>query len=163
MAADLGFEVPRYAVPLDRPVLYKWVPGNTDSANNLDTIAHSGGTTGRWKQVGILPGVTADKGTNLTDANQTLTWSNTTAWFAIPTATQTANRTKTLSASGVTAGARVEITRLDTTAFTTAIVNGGAGAGTIFTFPGGIQYWAMFYFDGTDWSLRAAGALEYLP
>ncbi len=161
--ADRGAQTTRYAIPEDRPVLYEWVPGDTSTIDSLNVLGHTGGTTGRWIARQALEGVTPDKGSNLTNADETLTWTLFTKWRVLPASTLTANRTKTLSATGVTAGARLDITREDVTNFTMPIVNGGVGGGTIFTFPASVLFAAQFYFDGTNWSRRWAAQMEYIP
>lgn len=160
LQASFGPATERYSVVVERDALYKWVPNNVDAHDGTSTIGHTGGYEGRWKQQGV---VLVDKGTDLTNADQTLTWSASSQWRVLPAATLTANRTKTLSASGASNGSHLTITRNDVTAFTVDVVNGGAGAGTLFTFPAGVKFFASFYFDGTNWLLRAAGQMEFLP
>lgn len=64
----------------------------------------------------------------------------------------TANRTLILSVAGLTEGEVLRVVKLDKEAFTLAIVNGGPGAGTMFTFPAssGQIRMAQFKFDGTN-------------
>jgi hypothetical protein len=80
-------------------------------------------------------------------------------WRELPASTLTANRVLTLGVTGAAAGDRLKVTRLDTTAYTYAVVNGGTGAGTLLTFPAGRAAFALFYFDGTDWSVEELGTL----
>ncbi len=98
------------------------------------------------------------KGANLTDAAATIQWSDGLR-RVLPAATLSAARILTL---GVAAGAdgrlpvrgvRIEITRLDVTANTYAIANGGAGAGTLKTMAVSVLGYAMAEFDGTNWEL----------
>ncbi len=67
------------------------------------------------------------------------------------------NGTLTLGTTGAIAGDRIEITRNSTDAFTYAVVNGGAGAGTLVTFPVSKAGSAVFQFDGTNWAVRSYG------
>lgn len=92
----------------------------------------------------------------LTDAPETLTVGGGT-WYRLPAATLSATRAKTLGTTGAVAGDQIEITRLDATANTMTVVNGGSGAGTLFTFPVSKIGSAVFQFDGTDWALRSVG------
>lgn len=80
--------------------------------------------------------------------------------FILPRGTLTANRTLTLSTTGAVTGEVVRVTREDSTAFTLAIVNGGAGAGTLYTFPVSVTRVADFRFDGTNWALSGNAAIS---
>jgi hypothetical protein len=73
--------------------------------------------------------------------------------------TLSANRTATLSTTGAIEDDEITITRLDVEAWTYAIVNGGAGGGTLTTLPASQRWFATFYFDGTNWLLKAAGQM----
>lgn len=92
-------------------------------------------------------------GAALTDADATIQIGEG-AWRRLPAATLGATRTVTLGTTGAVAGDQITITRLDTTANTFVIVNGGAGAGTLYTFPVSVVGGAKFQFDGTNWALR---------
>lgn len=165
MSAEAGTSYARYAIPLDLPVLYRWVPDDVTAIDGTTVLGHTGGYPGRWKQVGsYTPGANpVDKGANLSDADTTVTWSSSARWRILPAATLTADRTITLSTSGATAGSLSEITRLDVSAYTLTVVNGGPSAGTLITLPAGVQFFCSCYFDGTNWLLRQAGALEFIP
>lgn len=106
-------------------------------------------------------------GTNLgnADANIDFTLSKRVVVAAVPL---TANRTYTIlsaanSAQGANAlfplyaGARREITVLDVAAFTKAFVNGGAGAGTLFTIVASKLGYAQVEWDGANWTTVQAG------
>jgi len=92
-------------------------------------------------------------GANLTDADQTLLASEG-VHRSIPESTQTAIRTKTLGTSGALLGDVIWIHRFDVTSFTTPIVNGGPGAGTLLTFAASARVSAAFKFDSTNWILH---------
>lgn len=72
----------------------------------------------------------------------------------------TANRTVTLGTTGAALGHVIEIPRFDVAAFTLAIVNGGPGAGTLYTFPVSATGHAVFRFDATNWALWELRALS---
>lgn len=91
------------------------------------------------------------QGTNLTDADQTLTPGGTVGEYLLPDSVLTTGRTKTISTSGATAGDRLVITSYETASHTMAVVNGGAGAGTLYTFAGTIPKQLSIVFDGTNW------------
>lgn len=99
----------------------------------------------------------AAAGANIADADGTIQLAEG-AWRKIPTLT--GNRSITLGVAGATppvAGEQITITRLSTAANTAAIINGGGGAGTLYTFPASKNGFAKFQFDGTDWALREVG------
>ncbi len=97
-------------------------------------------------------------GANLTDAAATIQITAG-AWRILPAATLTASRTLTLGTTGAAAGDRVKVERLDLTAYAYSIVNGGVGAGTLLVLPPGRKSFALFYFDGTNWSVEECGVL----
>ncbi len=69
------------------------------------------------------------------------------------------NGTLTLGTVGAAAGDRIHITRSDLAAFTYAIVNGGAGAGTLCTLPVSKLSSVVMQFDGTNWLVKDIGQL----
>lgn len=73
--------------------------------------------------------------------------------FTLPGSTLTGNHTLTLSTTGAVTGEVIRVIRLDKTAFTYAIINGGVGAGTMLTMPVSVGRLADFVFDGTNWAL----------
>ncbi len=103
-------------------------------------------------------GLHAAKGTNLTDtATQTIDISGGT-WRVLPTLSQ--GGTLTVDDANAVAGDQITITRRSAAAFTYAIVNGGAGAGTLLTMPASTPSFAKLQFDGTDWEVREMGSLD---
>jgi hypothetical protein len=113
-----------------------------------------------WVIVGV-PGIravaknTEGPGANLTDASVTIQITAGT-WRALPASTLSANRTLTLGTTGAAAGDEIYIQREDAGAYTYAIVNGGAGAGTLVTMPVSLPGGAVLRFDGTNWAKKAA-------
>lgn len=97
-----------------------------------------------------------EKGTNLTDANATI-YVTGSRWRVMPAATLSASRTITLGTTGAALNDQICITRLDATANTMPIVNGGAGAGTLVTLPASKVNFVVCQFDGTNWALRQVG------
>jgi hypothetical protein len=148
-----GAELPRYAMPLDRARVYEWIPEDTDTADSVKVLDHSGGHTGTWHEVRV-----PDKGADLGDASVSLTVAGE-VWRTLPAATLTDNRTLTLSTTNAEEGDTLGVTRLDAGAFTVAFVNGGAGAGTLCTMPVSARAYALFYYDGTNWSARASALM----
>lgn len=105
----------------------------------------------------------AIKGADLTDAPATITVAQG-KWRVLPAATLSATRAFTLSTTGAVAGDQITITRLDTTANTITVVNGGVGAGTLATLPVSTTGFVKAQFDGTNWALREIGKqLDGLP
>jgi hypothetical protein len=91
-------------------------------------------------------------GTDLTDtATQTIQISGG-SWRKLPLLGQ--GGALTLSAVGAAAGDQITITRSDTHAFTYDIINGGPGAGTLFTMPVSKAAFVDVQFDGTNWALK---------
>jgi len=138
----------------------------TPDLTNFKMYGFDGQPSGSWKCYGEA--FTARKrGTNLTDANQTIQPVTDKASRYDRYTALTANRTTTLGNTGIFAGLKVTIYRHDTAAFTNAIVNGGGGGGTLFTFaasPTEIQC-ASFVVGaaGTDWAFVSAGGnFEYI-
>lgn len=96
-------------------------------------------------------------GADLTNADATIAVAGGSS-YTLPAATLSANRTITISTTGLGTGEVMQIIRRDLTANTLAIVNGGAGAGTMYTFPGdGVTRAALFIFDGTNVSFAESG------
>lgn len=115
-----------------------------------------------WAGVEIGSGSALTPGASLTDANATILIASG-AWRELPASTLTANRTLTLGTTEAAAGDRIKITRLDSSKYSYAVVNGGSGAGTLLTFTSGRAAFAVFYFDGTDWSVEEVGSLADAP
>lgn len=96
-------------------------------------------------------------GANLTDtATQSIQVSGG-SWRKLPTLSQ--GGTLTVATTGAVAGDQMTITRTSTHAFSYAVVNGGSGAGTLFTFPASKSGFLDIQFDGTDWALKRAYAI----
>jgi hypothetical protein len=93
------------------------------------------------------------RGVDLTDATVSIQVSQGNSRILLASVPLTANRTITLQTTGATTGELIRITRLGLGAFTLAIVNGGGGGGTKYTFPVSIAREAEFTYDGTNWQL----------
>lgn len=150
LQSGVGPYVANYVMPLDRPVPYRFAIGDTTTDDDWTALEPAQGTAGRY-----LDMPEADKGDDLADGNATI-YVGGKRWRVLPAATLTGNSTLTLGTTGARRGHVIEITRLDSEAYTYAIVNGGTGAGTLCTFPSGSTAYGKFYFDGTDWIKRVA-------
>lgn len=159
--ADAGPAVSAYCIPLDKPHLFQWVPSDTSTIDHDTVLGYTGGTIGRWLIVAPVNATDVDQASNLTDANAAISYSSASAWYRMPSATLTANRTLTLRAAGAEEGNRLEFTRADQTIYTLTFVNDGGS--TLLTMPASLQWCATFYFDGTDWILRSGGPMEATP
>lgn len=95
-------------------------------------------------------------GAALTDASPTVTVLQG-KWRVLPAATLSTDRTITLGTTGAIAGDKLEFTRLDVSAHQLIFVNGGAGAGTLFTMAVSKLGCATFQYDGTNWALKSFG------
>lgn len=123
-------------------------PGGASPKPTLETILRDHQTA-----------INADSGpagTALTDGDENVSVAGG-AWRTIPTLT--GNRTKTLVTTGSPkAGDQITITRTSTAANTVAIVNGGPGAGTLYTMVVSKVAFVKVQFDGTNWALREVGS-----
>jgi len=142
-----------YAIPLDQPFLYRWVPDDTTTADDVNVLAATGGYPGRWHRV--RPSI---DGTDLTDADASIGVGGNLR-RTLPDSTLTANRTITLATTNAADGDVLTIVRLDAEAYTLQIDNGGAGGGTLCTLAASQRWEVNFLFDGTDWSLIGGGQL----
>lgn len=88
-------------------------------------------------------------------ASQTVQSTGRLTRYTIAAISQTS--TVTLGTIGAVTGNRVKIVRTDTSAFTLAVVNGGAGAGTVATLDVSKMGFVECYFDGTNWKLDGVG------
>ena len=150
MLASPGPRVPHYNLPLDLPFLFEWVVGSLLTADNEVVIGHTGGTPGKWERVRYDP-----RGDDLVDSNAAIGIGGK-QWRVLPTGTLTGNSILTLNTTNAKLGDTILVTRLDATANTYAVSNGGAGGGTIITFRTNVPAWAEFYYDGTNWIMMKA-------
>ncbi len=99
------------------------------------------------------------QGANLGDANVTVTRAGAFSQYTMPGSSMSANRTVTLpsAAQGALPGDVALISRLDTTAFSLTVANGGPGAGNIAVLPASKQNFAMAWFNGTNWIFMSCG------
>ena len=135
------------AVPPLRAVLTDVLTLSMDPATSTDP-----GTMPPADKI-FLDSLHAAAGTAIPDSDSTIVIGDG-AWRRVAAGSQTNNRTTTLGTTGAAAGTWMLIERLDVSAFTRALVNGGGGGGTLITLPGyGISS-ALFQFDGTNWALR---------
>lgn len=118
---------------------------NGTTGQQLATI----GTTPTW--LGVVSAALGDSSPTIVvgTANQ----------FILPVNTLSQNRTVTLGTAGAVVNESITIVRLDATAFTYAVVNGGAAAGTLYTFPISVTRQATFVFDGTNWVMSTTTAI----
>lgn len=154
MLAARGPELEHYNWPLDRNALYRFVVDNALTPDTIAVIGHTGGTVGNWLRIRENT-----RGTDLVDGAATIQVGGN-YWRVLPAATLSGNSVLTLGTTNASSGDIITITRLDTGAFTYAVANGGAGAGTLVTFPVSVEAFGDFQFDGTNWSkMRAAQML----
>lgn len=134
--------------------------GGLGAITNCSSIDSPDATTSVHGQMPFLDKLYLDRshaaaGTDLTDtATQSIAITGG-GWRKLPLLGQ--GGTLTLATTGAVAGDQIEITRSDAHAFTYAIVNGGTGAGTLYTMAASKIGCAKFQFDGTDWALRSFG------
>lgn len=114
------------------------------------------GTNWIVKNVGALGEDWID-GTALTDTASTTVQRQGRRTSFLLAGTMSQNETITLGTTGAKKGDIIRIVRTSTSAQTAAIVNGGAGAGTLVTLPASKVNFADARFDGTNWQLSACG------
>jgi hypothetical protein len=151
--SDRGQALTRYAVPIDRPRLYRWIPGDTSTPDHVKVLDHLGGIDGNW-----IESRCPDAGDDLTDDDVTIDVGGN-EWRVLPASTLSDNRTVTLGTTNAAEGDVLEITRLDAEAFTLTVTNGGNAGGDLFVLPASERWCCRAYFDGTDWIVRSAGKL----
>jgi hypothetical protein len=78
----------QHVIPLDKPRLYTFIPSGTDTPDSVTVLDVSGGSDGVWRDVPY-----DDRGTNLTDAAETLYVSGE-QWRRLVAGTLTADRTE---------------------------------------------------------------------
>jgi hypothetical protein len=152
-----GFITEHFVAVRDTGLTYRWEPNSTVTTNDREVIGHTGGVAGRFLPIGPFAG-NAPEGAALVDGGETISVYQ---GFrrTLPLSTLTGTSVGTLGTVGAEKWAEVHILRLDAEAFTYAIANGGAGSGTLVTFASATPSWGVFYFDGTNWLVRATGVL----
>lgn len=135
-----------YVVSLDK--VFQWSAASALTTDNVTVIGTSSGGAGQWLAVRA-----PHRGADLTNADVTLQVSGDT-WRVLPVATLTGPHTCTLGTTQAVAGDVVEITRLDVTANTYTIINGGPAAGNLAVFPVSQRAFIKAQFDGTNWVTR---------
>ncbi len=121
-----------------------------DQTDNSLWFKSTGNQKVGWVQIGQ-----GGPGTDLTDTSTQTIQSSEGSWRKLPTLSQ--GGTLTLGTTAAVKGDTIQITRTSVSANTYAIVNGGTGAGTLYTMIASKLGCAEFYFDGTDWSLKSFG------
>jgi hypothetical protein len=103
---------------------------------------------------------TPAQGANLGDASVTLTRAGQFSQYTMPAGTLSTGRTVTLpsAAQGAQPGDVALVSRLDVSANTLTIANGGPGAGNLFVMPVSKVNSLMARFDGTNWQFMFGGA-----
>lgn len=159
LAAAPGPRIPHYAICLDTALLYKWLPGDTTTADGYAVLGHVSGYAGRWHRV-----VPDDRGADLTDDDESVYLADKPIRY-VPAATYTKNHellVRTNLSSGASSvscsdGDRISIVRLDTTAYTLRI--NCEVLGTIITLPVSEAWFVDLRFEGTGWTLLRAGKM----
>jgi hypothetical protein len=98
----------------------------------------------------LFSGRVIRSGVSVADADGTI---NVSSGHRFTMAALTANRNITLGTTGASAGALLVFQRITNAAHTIAIINGGGGAGTLYTSPSATYQEIFFRYDGTNWAL----------
>jgi hypothetical protein len=151
--SDIGPTLPHYILPLDRPALYRFAIGDITTDDDWTALEPTGGTVGRYLDV-----PEKNLGANLADGTSTI-YVGGKKRRRLVASTLTQNSSCTLSATGAREGHELELSLLDSAAWTFALVNGGAGAGTLATKAAGEKRFVRVYFDGANWLLLDSHAI----
>jgi hypothetical protein len=152
IAAERGEPTPKWVVNEDTGDLYRWVPGNTDTADGFNIIEAASGTVGRFHRV------VADRhGVDLGDADATITVAQGLIRI-IPDIPLTDARTITISATGAKPGDEIELVRQDTSANTITVID-AVTTNTIATLDAGLAIVARFRFRTAGWYQSWPGTL----
>jgi hypothetical protein len=144
----------RYVFVLETGRVYRWLRGSPLVDDGRAVLTPTvGGFAGAWLLVRA-----PDAGAPLPAGDVTITLGQG-AWRTLPAGTLTGDAVATLSPINASAGDTIEISRLDTGAYSYGVANGGPGAGTLVTMPPSARSFARAYFDGTDWQPRSSGLM----
>jgi len=132
------------------------IGGSGEGAAGLFMGFEDDGTVRVFMWVGINLGGSVRASASLTNTStQTITSVGRSVTYLQPALSQ--GSTVTLSTTGAVVGDIIKIVRTDTSAYTIAVVNGGAGAGTIATLPVSVIGFVEAVFDGTNWLFNGIG------
>lgn len=130
---------------------------NGDGASTVGLEDADGDFEATQLEAAVAEYVHVNVGTALTDtATTTVQRAGRYTTFLLA-GTMSQGETITLGTTGAVAGDRIRIIRTSTSAQTAAIVNGGAGAGTLVTLPASKVNFCEARFDGTNWLFWACG------
>lgn len=127
----------------------------TTAASAASSAAAAAQSTADAALVAATPSLTSH---TLTDADASITAAQGSE-HKLGAATLTADRTITIDPTGMDTDEVLRIVRTDVTAHQLIVVNGGPGAGTLYTFPVSVKKIAAFKFDGTDVVLSGVARL----
>lgn len=113
-----------------------------------------------WTGIGILSATLTNKDSVVDCGTSSAGTDGNANQFVLPAATLTANHTLTLNTDSAVVGETITMVRLDATAHTYAVINGGAGAGTMITLPASAKRVASFSFDGVNWNLASVASFS---
>jgi hypothetical protein len=153
MAAQRGNPTARYNLPLDIPVVFKWVPGAVDTVDGVTVFGYSGGTAGVWRRL-RMPLLGEDLGDEDVTIDPRGNYIR-----RVPAGTLNGHRVCTLGLTNAVEGDVITVLRLCMAAYTYTIINGGPAAGTLATFPVIKEAFMDAYFDGTNWLKVRAGTM----
>jgi len=113
-----------------------------------------------WAGIGVVSATLSDASVTVDCALSSAGTLNA-SQFVLPAAVSlTANRTITVNTDSAVQSESITIVRLGLGAFTMAIVNGGAGGGTLITLPASKARQATLSFDGTNWFLASVNSVN---
>jgi len=155
LAGEPGSTIPVYYLTEDGAELYRFIPQDDSTTDDVNVIAPSGGAPGRFHRV-----QKDDHGADLTAAAaQSLATAAGKIRILPTTVTLTEAVELSLSDTGAKAGDTIRVVRQNTDGFAVAVKTGST---TLATLPGdGTARWADFTFRSTSagWYQSAAGSL----
>ena len=104
-------------------------------------------------------GINTNVTVSINGAGASAAFANGGNWYTVPTATLTGNRTVTLGVlGGEKAGDTILISRIDVSANTLTVINGGGGGGNVGILPVSVKGSILAAFDGTNWIYAGTAA-----
>jgi hypothetical protein len=153
-----GPAVTGYVFVLALGVVYVWTANSSAIDNGTPTstavVSLTGGFMGAW----LRQWTPDEAAAALTNADATIAVDGG-LWLTLPAGTLLAPHTLTLSPTNAGAGAYIEVTRLDLSAYAFTVANGGGTGGDVCVMPGGARSHARAYFDGENFLHRSSGLM----
>lgn len=157
LRSQVGPSLVQYRWVLSLGALYRWAPNSTaidgGSPTSTAIVPLVGGFQGAW-----LRQYSPDNGAPLGNADASITVDGG-LWLTLPAGTLSGNHSLTLATTNATLGASLEVTRLDLSAYTLTLINGGPAAGNVCVMPASARSNALAWFDGSNFVHRRSSLM----